>query len=226
MSRSRSVLSLVSILVFGAAGARAQAAPTVPQAPAGKPSKTWEKPMVDAMKPKPAGVNFDVSITESPVAAANATEFARAVGAAGDRMVEGRGNRSPGSSAWSITWQWEQETHLGRCQFKDVRVRVTYTTDVAELAGPAATDSASLAWWTTYADRRYATSIDQLKLMRDAAKDIYQRMKLMSKNACSELSTQATELGRERLFVLRDEMTRTLGVRMGPIADPIRPPQD
>ena len=207
-----------------AAPAGAQAAPAGPAAapaptrPAGQPSKTWEKSLVQALKPTPAGVKYQLNVSESAIEAETMQEFVTKYAEASRNMVELRSGRSPGSYQWSLSTPWQQETHLGRCQFKDIDVRITYDVDIVTLGGPVAQDSSARARWERQTDQLYANHFERLRLLRDSSRALYQRLRLMSNSSCGELANIANQATREARFEINDNM-RALGGRTVPIDD-------
>lgn len=220
---------IVAVAVFSlavtapaiSAPAGAQAAPAAapaPPRPAGPPSKTWEKSLVQALKPTPAGVKYQLNVSESVIEAETMQEFVTKYAEASRNMVELRSGRSPGSYSWSLSTPWQQETHLGRCQFKDIDVRITYDVDIVTLGGPVAQDSSARARWDRQTDRLYANHFDRLRLLRDSSRALYQRLRLMSNSSCAELANIANQATREARFEINDRM-RALGGQTVPIDD-------
>ena len=90
-------------------------------------------------------VKNQLNVSESAIEAETMQEFVTKYAEASRNMVELRSGRSPGSYQWSLSTPWQQETHLGRCQFKDIDVRITYDVDIVTLGGPVAQDSSARA---------------------------------------------------------------------------------
>lgn len=189
--------------------------------PAGLPSKAWEKSLLQALRPTPAGVKYQLNVSESPIEASTMAEFREKIVEANRNMVELRSGRAPGSYQWRLETPWEQETHLSRCQFKQIDVRVGYNADIVMLAGPVAQDSAATAFWAQQTDAIYATHFERLRLMRDAGRALYQKLRLMSNATCGELANIAGNAAREAQFELNEQM-RALGGRMMPLDDRAR----
>jgi Bacterial protein of unknown function (DUF922) len=192
--------------------------PAGPKRPEGRPSKTWEKSLVQALKPTPAGVKYQLNVTETPIDAESMRDVVVKLNEESKRMMEIKSARSPGSYRWSIDTPWMMEQHLGRCQFKDIDVRLTYDIDVVTLAGPIAQDVTAMASWARRDDALYANHFERLRVMRDAARTLYQKLRNLSNSSCSELANIANQTSREARFALNDEMGR-LGGRVAPISD-------
>lgn len=192
--------------------------PVGPKRPTGAPSKTWEKSLVQALKPTPAGVKYQLNVTETKVEADSLREAMTKLAEASRQMMEIKSARSPGSYRWSLETPFQQEQHLGRCQFKDIDVRLVYDIDVVALAGPVSLDSVALAYWARRDDALYANHFMRLRVMRDAARTLYQKLRNLSNSSCGELANIAGQISREARLDLNDQMAR-LGGRNAPIVD-------
>lgn len=214
----RATLTLASSLLVAAAcasggagaGGTTVAAATSPAVQAAGPAATWERRFLDAGRPIPAGVKYQFTVTESPIEAATMQEFLQKYSEASRRMGELRTERSPGSSQWRLSWPWQMETHLSRCQFKDLTVRVSYEVDVARLAGPVAQDSAARAAWAAQVERQFAFHADRIRTMRESARGLYQKMRVLSNSSCTEMANIANEMGRGAVI----DLNRQLGSRL------------
>lgn len=164
---------------------------------------TWQQRLVDAAEPTPAGVRIQVNASESPVEAETLQEFTRSI-AEQQRQADAGANgmRGPNSSSWGLRWNWEMENHLGGCQFKDVTVLVQYNADFATLAGPLASDSTARAWWTERQEQMFATRVQTLKVLRDGAKEIFQKLRMMRSSSCGDLGSRANDVARTHLQVV------------------------
>lgn len=211
--------SLILIAALGSlASAQAGAAAAPPPRPDGQPSKTWEKALVKALKPTPGGVKYQLNVSETTLEAISIPEFTTKINEAGRNMVELRSGRSPGSYQWSLSTPWEQQMNMGRCEFKDLDVRITYDVDVILMAGPVAQDSAARRWWDAASDQNYAGHFERLRLLRDAARALHQRIRLLSNSSCGELANIANNAAREARFQINEQM-RALGGRTTPMVD-------
>lgn len=217
VSRLRDALILSTVLASLAAAQAA--APAVPPRPAGSPKKTWERALTVAARPTPGGVRYQLNVSESTILAANLEEFTTKLRDAGTAMVEVRSGRSPGSYSWGISTPWELEMNMGRCLFKNIDVRILFEVDVVALGGPVATDSAAVAWWDRQLDDLWAGHVARLRVMRDAARALYQEVKLLSNTSCSEVTTRANELTRKARLDLAQTLAG-MGGRMTPLRDP------
>lgn len=162
--------------------------------------KTWQKRLVDGAKPTPAGVRVRVIVTASPVEAATAREFSAALAEAqrGAREVVTE-VRAPNWTSWQLAWDWETESHLARCRFRDVTVTATLRADFAALAGPVAQDSGATAWWDQSQERSFERRLRTLKVLRDEAKGLAQALRRLESSSCSELTVRANDIGRTRV---------------------------
>jgi hypothetical protein len=194
------------------------AQPAGPKRPAGKPSKTWEKSLVQALKPTPAGVKYQLNVTETPIDAESMREVVVKLNEESKRMMEIKSARSPGSYRWSLDTPWQQEQHLGRCQFKDIDVRLIYDLDVVTLAGAVAQDSTATSAWSRRDDALYNNHFERLRVMRDAARTLYQKLRNLSNSSCGELANIANQTTRDARLELNEAMAR-LGGRVAPIND-------
>lgn len=97
---------------------------------------------------------------------------------------------------WVLKWNWEPEVHLGACQFRNAAVTVEYLADFAALGGPIAADSAEQAWWNAQLEELFAGRVVALKILRDGAKEIYEKIRLMNSSTCSDLVTRANDIAR------------------------------
>ena len=192
--------------------------PAGPKRPEGRPSKTWEKSLVQALKPTPAGVKYQLNVSETPIDAESLRDVVVKLNEESKRMMEIKSARSPGSYRWTLDTPWQQEQHLGRCQFKDIDVRLGYDIDVVVLAGPVAQDVAATASWARRDDALYQNHFERLRVMRDAARALYQKLRNLSNSSCGELANIANQTTREARFELNDAMAR-LGGRVAPISD-------
>jgi hypothetical protein len=192
--------------------------PSGPKRPAGKPSKTWEKSLVQALKPTPAGVKYQLNVTETPIDAESMRDVVVKLNEESKRMMEIKSARSPGSYRWSLDTPWQQEQHLGRCQFKDIDVRLIYDLDVVTLAGAVAQDSTATAAWSRRDDALYNNHFERLRVMRDAARTLYQKLRNLSNSSCGELANIANQTTRDARLELNEAMAR-LGGRVAPIND-------
>jgi hypothetical protein len=211
--------ALLLALTISAVAAAQGAAPPVPPRPSGPPKKTWERALTVAARPTPAGVRYQLNVSESTILAANVAEFTTKLRDAGTAMVEVRSGRSPGSYTWGISTPWETEMNMGRCLFKNIDVRILLDVDVVALGGPVAADSAALAWWEGQLDELWAGHVARLRVMRDAARALYQEVKLLSNPSCSEIATRANELTRKARLDLAQSLAG-MGGRMTPLRDP------
>ncbi len=160
----------------------------------------WQKRLADAAKPIPRGVRIRVNATESPVEGATLQEFSRAVVVQQrQESVGANGMRGPNSSSWRLLWDWETESHLGRCEFKRIDVIVEFNADFATLAGAVAADSAAQAWWNARQEQNFAGRVKTLRVLRDGAKGIAQKMRMLQGNSCSDLASRANDLGRNEV---------------------------
>jgi predicted secreted Zn-dependent protease len=189
-------IAVSGLLVVAAAGQAEATGPTM----SGTYVPAWQKRLIDAAKPTPAGVRIRVNASESPVEAATLPEFTRAVAAQQrQESVGSNGMRGPNSSSWRLVWNWEMESHLGQCQFKQITVTVEYNADFATLSGPVAADSAAQVWWTARQEQTFAGRVKTLKVLRDGAKGIAQKMRMMQSNTCGDLATRANDIGRNEV---------------------------
>ena len=216
-----SSLLLLSSCASGGAGAggttvSAASSPAVKDA---GPAATWERRFLDAGRPIPAGVKYQFTVTESRIEAATMQEFLQRYREAGQRMSELRTQRAPGSSQWRLSWPWQMETHLARCQFKDLTIRVAYEVDVAQLAGPVAQDSVARAAWSAQTERQFAYHADRIKVMREAARQLYQKMRVLSNSSCNEMANIANEMGRAAVI----DLTQQLGGRLNDTMNRVPP---
>lgn len=162
--------------------------------------KTWQKRLVDGAKPTPAGVRIRVIVTESAVEAATAREFSAALAEAqrGARAVVTE-IRAPNWTSWQLSWDWQTESHLSRCRFRNVTVTATLRADFAALAGPVARDSGATAWWDESRERSFERRLRTLRVLRDEAKGLAQALRSLESTSCSELSMRANDIGRTRV---------------------------
>lgn len=216
MARLRDALILAFTVTSIAA---AQATAPVPPRPAGSPKKTWERALTVAARPTPGGVRYQLNVSESTIMAADVADFTAKLRDAGTAMVEVRSGRSPGSYSWGISTPWETEMNMGRCLFKNIDVRVLFEVDVVALGGPVAADSAAQAWWSGQLDELWAGHVARLRVMRDAARALYQEVRLLSNPSCSEITSRTNELARKARLELNEKLA-AMGGRMTPLRDP------
>ncbi len=201
MSLTQNVAAIASlILLASSTSLRAQRSNVdgPAQGAAGSPHATWEKRLLEAVRPKPFGVHYEIAITESPVPAATREEFVRALSAATQDMRSDRTNstRAPGSGKFRISWTWKPEVHLSECRFKDVTINIDYSIDVAQLGGALAEDSTARVWWAAEVERGFTRRVEVLKFMRDGAKGMHRRLNTLTSNTCSNLAEQANAIAR------------------------------
>lgn len=190
----------------------------VPPRPEGLPSKTWERALVRAMRPSPAGVKWQLNVSETSISATSLREVSEKLAEESRKMMEVRSARSPGSFSWTLSTPWEMETHMSRCQFKNLDVRIGLDLDVVLLDGPVAQDPGSVAAWTRYLDGLWAGHVRRMRVMRDDGKALFQKLRLLSNQSCSEMANIANNHAREARFALNDRLGR-MGVRTTPMVD-------
>ena len=218
-ARRAFVVGLIALVVSSLAAAQPAATTAAPPPrPAGLPSKTWEKALVQALKPTPGGVKYEISVSETSLEATSIREFTAKINEASRNMVELRSGRSPGSYGWSLSTPWVQQMNMGRCEFKDIDVRISYAVDVILIAGPIAQDSSARHWWDANTDGTYATHFARLRLLRDSARALHQRLRLLSNSSCGELANIANTASREARFQINEQM-RAIGGQTTPLTD-------
>lgn len=158
----------------------------------------WQRRLVDAAKPTPAGVRMQVVVTESPISGASRAEFLEALAAKQRELSEDReAGRAPGGGRMLLKPQWETEVHLGSCQFKRATITVGYWVDFPTLAGPIAADSSEQAWWAAQQELSFERRVTTLKVLRDGAKEIFQKVNLLRGSTCGEVVTRANDIARQ-----------------------------
>lgn len=221
-------LALLACTVLPATPSVAQSAPRdstsalgdIPARPAGAPAKTWERALVRALRPTPAGVHWQLNVSESVVEAVDLRDVSVKLAEGAQAMMAVRSARAPGSSSWSLSTPWEMETHLSRCQFKDIEVRLGYDLDVVMLGGPVAQDPAAVAAWERRLDQTWEGTVRRLRVMREDAKGLFRDLRLLSNQNCGELAQIASNRAREVRFLMNDHIA-ALGARTTPMADRI-----
>lgn len=203
MSLHRTILFVALPCLFSACasgGATSSAAGTAPVA-GGSPRTTWEPRLLEAVKPRPAGVRFDIVVSESPVEATDRRQLIGTLNAENREMTTDITNttRAPGSYQYRVSWDWQMEPHLGECRFKDLTIKVGYAVDVVRLAGPLAADSSARVWWDGFTERQFDRHVAMLKALRDGARGLYNEMRMMSNVSCATLGTRANDLGRAQV---------------------------
>ena len=200
------------VLLSGSAPAWAPGSEVVlsAQGTTGSPRTTWEKRMLEAARPKPFGVRYEISVTESPVPATTRDEFLRTLSAAVQDMRGDRTNttRAPGSGQVRVSWEWKPEVHLSECRFKEVTIDIRYSIDVAQLAGPLAEDSTARAWWAAEVERGFTRRVEVLKMMRDGSKSLYRKLNTMTSNTCSNLVERANSIARTAVEDMYTELEK------------------
>lgn len=161
----------------------------------------WQKRLVDAAKPTPAGVRIRVVVTDDPISATTRSEFLQSLSSKQRALVmEREGGRGPMGLRWLLRWNWETEVHLGGCQFKSATVTVEYNADFATLGGPIAADSVEQAWWNAELEQLFTSRVETLKILRDGAREIQQKVSLMRSSSCGDLTSRATDVARTHLL--------------------------
>lgn len=214
-----SLLFLVSLLASPGTAQSRDSSDVSPRPP-GLPSKTWERALVRAVRPTPAGVKWQMNVSETVIAAASLREVSQKLAEESERMMEVRALRAPGSFSWTISTPWELEMHMARCQFKNVEVRLGMDIDVVLLGGPVAQDSASVANWDRYLDGVWAGHVRRMNVMKEDARALFSKIRMLSNQSCSEMTNIANNHSREARYLLNERMAE-LGVRTAPMADRI-----
>lgn len=213
------VLVLASLLLGGPAP-QLDAAPVAPAAPAAfavssdetATAPNWRKRLTEAARPLGAGVRLRLVVDETKVSAATRDEAVAQLAAKHrETPTPEDGGRGPMGLLWHISWKLETETHLGSCQMKNANITVEFTADFPVLDGPLAADAAAQEAWTAEMEQLFTQRVETLKVLRDAARGIYQEVSRMRGGSCGEMTSRANDLARIKALEANAAAAQTLG---------------
>ena len=112
---------------------------------------------------------------------------------------------------WLLSWKLETEAHLGSCQMKNANITVEFTADFPILDGALAADAAAQEAWTAEMEALFDQRVETLKVLRDAAREIYQEVSRMRGGSCGDMNARANEVARIKALEANAAAAQTLG---------------
>jgi hypothetical protein len=201
---------LASLLVGGPAP-QLDAAPLA-GTDSGEAAPNWRKRLTDAARPLGAGVRLRLVVTESKVSAATRDQAVAELAAKHrETPTPQEGGRGPMGLLWLLSWKLETEAHLGSCQMENANITVEFTADFPILDGPLAADAAAQEAWTAEMEALFEQRVKTLKVLRDAAREIYQEVSRMRGGSCGDMNARANEVARIKALEANEAAAQTLG---------------